>query len=252
MLRKSGLFWAAAMLLSGCEFFSTREFRPKPPEIRSLQGLSKAGDSVSFRVTESLFPSDAGASARVVSVKRLVFRFLKDSLDGGDSLKSLSLRITDDSTGALLENSVRVVRFNGDGAILEGSGPEGGARYFPLKTTASGAAITTADAAVDSGDFLALPAFFVQGWSESQILGVLQVRRELTMVDTLEYQDHLEEAWGITETVLDGNATLAQGLYLYGSSGLLRAEQTWTGFDWRDGNGAMVASADLRRVLERL
>lgn len=244
MLRKSVLFFVAAVLLSGCDFFSTREFRSKPSEIRSLSGLSAPGDSVSYRVTESLWDAAADTRTKILSRRRLVFTFLGDSLDGIDTLKILSLRIRDDSAGTLLENSVRLVRFTREGVLLNTVEAGGGARFFPLKASAS--------AAADSSAYLALPALLVQGWNDTRSLGVLTVRREQVTVDTLSYQGHLEESWGIKETVLDGNAVLSEGLFLYGVSGLLKADQTWGGFDWRDANGSSPAKVELRRSLERL
>jgi len=255
MLRNTGLYWAAAMLLSGCDLFSTREFRPKPPEIRSLQGLSAVGDSVVFRVTESLWAADARAPASVISRKRLVFTAMGDSLDGADTLKILSLSVADYATGALLETGRRLVRFAAEGVYLEGSDPDGGARYFPLKTTAgtgSSGGGSRAGARPDSGTFPVLPSLFAQGWAGFLSLGVLNVRRELAAIDTVEFHGHLEEAWVVGETVLDGETPLSEGRYLYGASGLLKAEQVWREFEWLDSEGDESARVELRRLTERL
>jgi hypothetical protein len=91
-------------------------------------------------------------------------------------------------------------------------------------------------------------------------MGIFTVQRLQTSVDTLDYRGHSEEAWGISESVLDGNRIVATGKYWYGASGLLKAEQSWDDFDWRGGNGAPPAKSQgpaeqavaLRRTLERL
>lgn len=258
MLRKSGLFLGLSVLLWGCDLFSTREFRSKPSDIRTLKGLSRIGDSVAFRATESVWKAGASSPEKILSRRRLVFTFLGDSLRGGDTLKVLSLRISDDSLNLQVEKTVRLVRFTGDGVVLEGTTIGGSARYFPLKTS-SQEAVPSQPA--DSLAFPALPALLVEGWSDSRSMGILEVKRRQTSVDTLDYQGHSEEAWGVSETVLDGRTVIARGTFWYGASGLLRAEQTWTGFGWRSDNGAVPLNADangvlpqaeLRRVLERL
>ncbi|MEO7424487.1 MAG: hypothetical protein ABI036_04820 [Fibrobacteria bacterium] len=250
MLRKSGLTCVSAVLLWGCDLFSTREFIPKPTEIRSLAGLVEPGDSVAYRVREILWNASQGSLLKTLSRRRLIFSLLADSADGGDSLKLLSLRILDDSSGALLETSVRSVRFSEEGIRLQADSSGGGARFFPLKAAATASKASTA--AADGADFRALPGLLVQGWNELAGMGILTVRREQVSVDTLKYQARLEEAWGIRESVLDGDSLMASGMYWYGVSGLLKADQTWPGFDWRDGNGSKPAVVELRRALERL
>jgi hypothetical protein len=255
MLRVPGLLCAAALLLSGCELFSTREFRPKPSEIRILPGLAHAGDSIAFRATESVWRAGASAPEKALSVRRIVFTFAKDSLSGADTLKVLTLRVVEESTGVVVEQGRRLVRFSSQGVVLPGTATGGGARFFPLKAAAPGPS-----AAADSDGFLALPALLIEGWSESVPMGILEVKREQTSVDTLAYQGRSEEAWGIAETVVEGGTILATGKYWYGASGLLRAEQTWDDFGWRGDNGApppksqgpAAQKVSLRRALERL
>lgn len=255
MLRKSGLICVSAALFWSCDLFSTREFSPKPTEIRSLTGLVKAGDSVAYRVRESLWGASQGSVGKPLSARRLVFSLLGDSLDNGDSLKLLSLRILDDSTGALLETSVRSVRFSRDGIRLQ-SAVSGGPRFFPLKAgasqTASAAATTLAAVPAAGAEFTALPALLVQGWNELADLGILTIRREQVSVDTLKYHGRLEEAWGIRESVLNGDSLVSHGMYWYGVSGLLKADQTWPEFEWRDENGTKPDAVELHRDLERL
>lgn len=256
MLRKTGLFSLAAVLLLGCDLFSTSEFRSKPTEIRSLPGLAQAGDSIAYRVTESLWDPSAQATRKILSRRRMVFAFAGDSLSGSDTLKLLTLSVYDDSTGLLVEKSARYVRFTAEGIVVASAALGGGARYFPLKASApavpASASGPAASAAPDTTAFPTLPALLVQGWSEERALGVLTVRRRQTSIDTLKYQGHLEEAWGIRETVLDGDAVLGEGLFSYGVSGLLKADQIWNGFGWRDENGAPSGTVALRRALERL
>ena len=259
MLRKSGPLWAAALtLLAGCDLFSTREILPKPSDIRSFQGLFRLGDSLTFRVTESLRESGSNTDKQSLSERRMVFAFKGDSLVGGDTLKVLSLRIRDDSTRISLEETVRVVRFSKDGISLASQGLDGGVRYFPLKASAVGLSASQAMARADSlppadtASFLALPALLVEGWNETRDLGIFRVRREQIKVDTLKYQGHLEEAWEIRESILSGESLVGEGIYRYGISGLLQADQTWSGFDWRDGNGSKSADVELRRSLVRL
>jgi hypothetical protein len=257
MLRKSGLFCAAAFLAWGCDFFTTREFRSKPSDIRALSGLTHAGDSLSFRAVESVWKAGAAVPEKILSSRRLTFTLMGDSLDAGDTLKILSLRIRDDSTGALTENTRRVVRFSSQGVVLEGTAEGGGARYFPLKASAS----ADADAAAsDSTSLLAIPGLLAEGWAETRSMGILTVKREQVSIDTLKFQGRLEEAWGIRETVSDGAEPLSTGTYWYGASGLLKAEQTWADFDWRSENGSVPAPAgdgsaakvELRRTVARL
>ncbi|MDQ3000147.1 MAG: hypothetical protein M3Y08_02625 [Fibrobacterota bacterium] len=269
MLRKSGLICVAAVLLWGCDLFSTREFRSKPSQIRTLKNLSAKGDSVTFLATESVWKSNvtpemaSSSPGKVLSKRRLVFTFLGDSLDGADTLKILSLRISEDSTGLEVEKGTRLVRFTLEGVVLEGASTGGGARYFPLKASSQAEA---GDSIGDNDSFTALPALLVEGWSDSRSLGILEIRRRQVSLDTLNYQGHLEEAWGISESILSVDSLgaereLARGTFWYGSSGLLKAEQTWPEFDWRsdDGSGIFnpdvngsVPKAELRRTLVRL
>ncbi len=270
MLRKSGLICVAAVLLWGCDLFSTREFRSKPSEIRSLSGLRHAGDSISFRSTESLWIPGGAAPEAILSSRRLVFILEGDSLDGGDTLKRLTLRIRNDSSGAILETDSRLVRFSSQGVVLEGAATGGASRFFPLKISGVAASAETplTSPAPDSMAVLALPGLLVEGWTESRALGILTVTRKQESIDTLAYLGRDEEAWVIRETVGAGSAPLSTGDYWYGASGLLRVEQVWPGFGWRSENGAVPAKAaeggkaadggsagtglELRRIVARL
>lgn len=256
MLRVPGLSRAAApalacaavLGLAACDLFSTREFRPKPSDIRVLPGLAKPGDTISFRATESVWRADADAPEATLSRRRLTFAFLRDSLIGADTLKLLALTVREESTGTVIEQGSRFVRFGSEGVSLSGGETGGSARMFPLKAAAG-------SAAADTG-FPALPSMLVEGWDETVALGILTVMRAQTSVDTLEYRGRSEEAWAISETVVDGGRTVASGRFWYGASGLLKARQEWQGFGWRSANGAPPAGAgvtvNLRRDLVRL
>jgi hypothetical protein len=253
MRRLPILLSASALLLSGCDLFSTRDFRSKPSDVRVLPGLARAGDSVSFRATEAVWRAGAKAPEQILSRRKVTFAFGKDSLDGSDTVKALTLRVRNDSTGEILEEGTRLVRFSSEGVAMPGLPASGAARYYPLKTTAEAAA-------ADTDAFLALPTLIIEGWNETVSMGIFTVQRLQTSVDTFDYRGHSEEAWGISESVLDGNRIVATGKYWYGASGLLKAEQSWDDFDWRGGNGAPPAKSQgpaeqavaLRRTLERL
>jgi hypothetical protein len=254
MRRLPVLLCAAALLLSGCDLFSTREFRSKPSDILVLPGLSRAGDSVTFLATEALWRAGAKSPEQVLAKRRATFVFGKDSLDAGDTVKVLTLRIRDDSSGRLVEETQRLVRFSSQGVELPGVAG-GSARYYPVKTAATGAIA----AAGDSDAFLALPSLLIEGWNETTSMGLFTVRRSQAAIDTLGYQGHSEEAWVIAESVLDGDRAASSGKYWYGASGLLKAEQTWDDFDWRgaDGSpagnqGGSTAAVSLRRSVVRL
>ena len=197
---------------------------------------------------KSVWKSGSAAPEKILSSLRFVFVLAGDSVDGGDTLKKLTLRIREDSSGLILESTSRLVRFSSQGVILVGTATGGGARYFPLKVAGGTAAQSSADAsaadATDSASILALPALLVEGWTETRAMGVLTVTRRQVSLDTLDYQGRGEETWVIRETVGDGTAPLSTGDYWYGASGLLRVEQAWTGFDWRSENGAVPAKAD--------
>jgi hypothetical protein len=246
MRRLPVLLSVAAFYLSGCDFFSTREFRPKPTDIRVLPGLARQGDSVTFLATEAVWRAGAAVPEQVLSARRVTFAFDRDSVDGGDTLKVLAMRIREDSSGALIEESARTVRFASAGVVLTGA-ESGGARYYPVKS------------ASDSDAFLALPTLLIEGWGESVSMGVFDLERAQTAIDTLVYRGHSEEAWVISESVMDGSRVVSSGKYWYGASGLLRAQQSWDDFDWRGGNGEPARSeggsalaVSLRRSVTRL
>jgi hypothetical protein len=254
MRRLSVLLSAAALLLSGCDLFNTREFVSKPSDIRELPGLAKEGDSVTFLATEAVWRAGARAPEQVLSKRRVTFAFGKDSLAPGDTIKILTMRIRDDSSGQLVEESQRRVHFTSQGVELPGV-TGGSARYYPLKTAVPEAASATAD----SDAFLALPSLLIEGWNESTAMGIFTVQRTQSAVDTLRYRGRSEEAWVIAESVRDGSREASSGRYWYGASGLLKAEQTWDDFDWRGEDGAPSVSADgnagavsLRRSVLRL
>lgn len=251
MRRLSVFLSAAALLLSGCDLFNTREFIPKPSDIRVLPGLAQAGDSVTFLATEAVWRAGSRVPEQVLSKRRVTFAFGKDSLAAGDTIKVLAMRIRDDSSGQLVEESQRLVHFTSQGIDLPGA-TGGGARYYPLKTAA-------ASATADSDAFLALPSLLIEGWNESTAMGIFTVQRTQSAVDTLKYRGRSEEAWVIAESVRDGSHEASSGRYWYGASGLLQAEQTWDDFDWRGEDGASAASTQgnagavsLRRSVLRL
>ena len=244
MLRKSGPLWAAVLtLFAGCDFFSTREILPKPSDIRSFQGLVNRGDNLGFRLTESVRESGAKVDKEVLSNRRLVFTFQGDTLVAGNTLKIVSLRVTEFPSGVVLEDTRRLLRFSTDGLLLAGPVVGGGARFYPFKAGAS----------ADTTAYLALPAVFSEGWTAQQAMGLLKVGRTLSpSTDTLPYLGHSEITWQILETVSDGAFTIARGQYWYGASGLLKAEQTWPDFGWREANASIPGKVDLHRVLERI
>jgi hypothetical protein len=252
MRRLPVLLSAAALLTSGCDLFTTREFRPKPSDIRVLPGLARAGDSVTFLSTEGVWRAGAAAPEQVLSRRRVTFVFGRDSLAGGDTVKVLSMRIREDSSGQVVEEAQRLVRFASQGVSLPGAAG-GGARYYPVKAAGSAAA------AADSDAFLALPSLLIEGWSESVAMGIFTVQRVQTAVDTVDYAGRSEEAWVIAESVLDGSRIASSGKYWYGASGLLKAEQSWDDFDWRGEDGAparlqggQAVPVSLRRTVVRL
>jgi hypothetical protein len=258
MRRLPVLLSAAALYLSACDFFSTRELRPKPTEIRVLPGLERVGDSVAFLATEAVWRAGATGPEQVLSKRRVTFVLRKDSADDPDTLKFLTMRIREDSSGVLLEESQRLVRFTATGVVLSGA-EDGSARLYPIKAAAGSADPASAAAPSDSDAFLALPTLLIEGWSESVSMGVFTVQRTQSAVDTVDYRGHSEETWVISESVLDGSVAAGSGKYWYGASGLLKAEQAWEDFDWRDGNGAPAGAKDgsapavsLRRSVVRL
>ena len=110
MLRKSYPFWVAAVtLFVGCDFFSTRDILPKPPDIRAFQGLFKPGDSVGFYVVESLRETGSPVDKQVLSKRRLMFTFESDTVIAGDRFKVLSLRITEEPSGNVIEKAKRLL-----------------------------------------------------------------------------------------------------------------------------------------------
>jgi hypothetical protein len=243
MLRNSRPFWVALIaLITGCDFFSTREVLPKPSDIRAFQGLGKRGDSLSFLVTETLREPGVKTDKEVLSKRRLLFVFLGDTIVSGDTLKLISLRITEDPSGDLVESSQRMIHFSKDGLLLTGLVTGASARFYPFK----------AGVAEDSSTYLVLPAVFSEGWNIHQSMGRLDLYRNLqASTDTLAYHGHSEATWGITETVKDAGIILNNGHYWYGASGLLKAEQTWTNFGWRDASASPQSKVDLLRTLVR-
>jgi hypothetical protein len=244
---------AAVLLFSGCDLFSTREVLSKPSEIRVLPKLSQAGDSASFLAVEAVWRAGAKAPEQVLSRRRVAFACVGDSVAGGDTLKRISMTVRDDSTGALVDEGERLVRFSSAGVLVAGVSSEG-VRYFPIASALAPGDSAEADA------FLSLPLFLMEGWDEAVNMGIFTVKRIQSGVDTLPYHGHDEEAWVVSESVEEGGRAAASGQYWYGSSGLLRAEHTWDGFDWRGDNGAPLAdggeNADaelaLRRTVVRL
>ena len=251
MLRKFYPLWVAALtLFIGCDFFSTRDILPKPSDIRPFQGLFKSGDSIGFQMVESLREPGAKVDKVVLSTRRLVFIFEGDTLVAGDSLKTVSLRITEVPSGSLIEQTRRWVRFSGVGLELSGMGEGGGARFYPLKV---GADPLKVEGALDTNSYLALPAVFSEGWQAKQTMGPLTINRQLSVsTDTIAYHQHSEATWEILETVMDDSRTLCVGKYWYGASGLLKAEMVWPNFDWREANASLPGKVDLLRHLERI
>ncbi len=239
-------------LFVGCDFFSTRDILPKPPDIRAFQGLFKPGDSVGFYVVESLRESGSPVDKQVLSKRRLMFTFVGDTVIAGDSLKVISMRITEEPSGIVIEKAQRLLRFSGDGLELSNSGTGGGARFYPLKVGV-GANVQATGAFLDTISYLALPAVFSEGWRIQHVMGPLTIDRLLApLTDTLAYHAHSEAAWGILETVKDSSFVLSTGEYWYGASGLLKVEMVWPNFDWREANASVPGKVDLHRHLERI
>lgn len=239
---------ALAFLLTGCDFFSTKDFSPKPARIRAFSDSFKPGDTLAFRVTEYLRAPGTSDQGSDRTGRTLRFTRAPENLQRGGGWTTLALRVTSFPSEALIEEGLCHLRFDDSGLVLKGedSTRDGGARdarYFPLKVAAG--------SALDSGDFLSLPSAFILGASWVQSLGVLTVAREIENTDTLGFKGHLEESWRIAESVRDGDSLLARGSFWYGASGLLRGEQTWP-FETRGADGSIAADRELRRELVRL
>lgn len=239
---------ALAVLLSGCDIFSTKDFTPKPVRIRAFSDSFEPGDTLSFRVTEYLRVPGSRDADSDRTVRTLRFTRSPASLQRGSGWTTLTLRVTSFPSGVLIEEALCHLRFDDSGLVLTGedSARDGGsrdARYFPLKVAAG--------SAEGSGAFLSLPTAFILGASWVQSLGVLTVTREIEDTDTLGFRDHLEESWRISESVRDGDNLLARGSFWYGASGLLKGEQTWP-FETRGADGSIASNRELRRELVRL
>lgn len=249
---------AALLLLVGCELFSTKDFSPKPTEVRPFSQAFSRLDTVAFRITESLADPDSDLPG--MELARRILRFAKapDSQQTLPGWTALSLSVTSDPAGAYFDRSLVYMRFDSAGLLLKApdssTAGSGGARYFPLKTAVGGNLVGStgaANLAADTAEFLVLPTAFQPGAEWIRSMGVLEVARALEEVDTLDYDGHLEESWRVTETVRGGGRTLSRGTFWYGASGLLRAEQTWD-FEGRAADGSASAPKEIRRALERL
>jgi hypothetical protein len=238
----------AAFLAAGCDLFSTREFAPRPSEVRAFSGLLDRGDTLSYRVIESLADPAAGKTLQVLSRRLLRFTRASDADQPGGAWTAVQVRIGDESTGVLQEEGMVLMRLDGAGAAFanpagsgSGANPPGGGRLHPLKVAAM----------PDSSTFRALPPVFILGADWLQTLGALDVSREVEALDTLVYLGRLEECWRVAETVLDGPRRLSRGRFWYGRSGLLRGEQAWD-IEVRGHEGGAARVRELRRELVRL
>lgn len=240
----------ASSLLAGCDLFGTKEFSPRPAEIKAFAGALTRVDTIAFRVVESLAGSGAADSATVLARRQIRFARAPDTQQPPDGWIAVSFRIYADPPGAALDEGICYVRFASDGVSVRApdsaTAGVGGARYFPLKVSAA-----SEYGSADSLALLSLPPAFVLGGAWTQALGVLTVGRDVAGMDTLEYRGRLEETWRIDETVSDGGRVLSRGLYWYGATGLLKAEQSWS-LEERDADGASASLRELRRVLVRL
>lgn len=257
--------WLAAAFLAGCDFFATKDFSPKPTEIRAFADAFEGGDTVAFRMTESLAEPGSATADTVLVRRQLRFSRAADSLQPGDGWTAVSVRVLSDPPGDYLDEGVCWLRFDAAGLVLRNPDTSaGGARYYPLKVAsgagparkapASGsapAAPAALTAPADTGEFLALPPVFATGTSWVQAMGVLEVDREIEETDTLSVGNRLEESWRVAETVRDGVRTLARGRFWYGASGLLKGEQVWA-FEVRAADGSPMPARELRRNVERL
>ncbi len=236
-------FLLGLFVLAGCDFFSTREVLQKPLEIRSFAGLFTKGDSLRFSVTESLLKHGTDSVKEVLSKRRLVFKYLDDSAVDGKNLKVLSLNIFEDPSGILVESTERLMQFSGEGLLLSSASIGGGVRFYPLKRAAS----------ADTTTYTALPNVFSQGWKADQNIGVLTSLRSLSAdQDTLLLAGHGEVTWKLLEKISDRGIELSSGQFWYGESGLLKVEETWPNYEWRDANALTPGSVDLHRHLERI
>jgi hypothetical protein len=216
---------------------------------------------VTFLATEAVWRAGAAVPEQVLSKRRVTFAFRKDSLDGSDTLKILAMRIREDSSGALVEESQRILRYASAGVALA-EAQSGGVRYYPVTTALAKSASADSNSAApasDSDAFLALPTLLIEGWSESVSMGIFTVQRAQSSLDTVAYRGHSEEAWVISESVMDGSRVASSGTYWYGSSGLLKAQQSWDDFDWRGeygeparAQGGSALAVSLRRSVVRL
>jgi len=252
MRMKLSPHWLTVTLLFGCDFFSTREIIPKPADIQVLNGLLNVGDTLVFKVVESLRDSGAVVDKQVLSTRKLIFTFGGDSITGTDTLKKVLIKLVEAPSQTLIEQGVRLLRISSSGLILENTINNGGARFFPFKLAAPAITNTNANTSADTNAYIALPAVFVEGWSLDQTLGVLTVHRELRVSDTLAYHGHSEVTWQVAETVMGVQSELVKGKYWYGASGLLKAEQHWNKFDWRSSSAVSLGKVELVRKLERL
>lgn len=237
-------------LLVACDLFGTKEFSPRPAEARAFAGTLTRGDTIAFRVTESLADPGDALPDSVLARRQVRFARAPDSLQPPGDWIAVSFRVYADPPAAVLDQGLCYVRFASDGVSLRapdsGSAGAGGARYLPLKVSAS-----SPPASADSLDLHALPPVFALGGAWTQALGILAVDREVAALDTLPYGGRLEESWRIDETVGDGGRILSRGTYWYGATGLLKGRQTWS-LEERGAEGDLFALRELRRELLRL
>jgi hypothetical protein len=218
-----------SLVLSGCEWFSTASVAPRPESLNQYQDIIK--DSLVYKMEEVQQKQGSWLSDSILTRKKVIFDYVKDSIAGGQELAYIRMSIQSWKEEEQEAESFFLVKVEEDSIQYAPAEGTTGPKLFLLKVSA--------DSSEPENYFhllsLLAPA---SRWIDNS--GPLEFSRKIpkpVVLDTLEYNRRLEETWVIEEEVTYGSQTLMQGKYWYGNSGLLQCTQTWPGLDFRKGFG---------------
>ncbi len=225
------------LFMAGCNTCATQPVTPKPESINNYRELLQGQAPVVYKLTGMLEGADS-----IVFIKRVQFQKSGDTIINGDSLFILQMEVSRWEDGANTVNSVFYVSLSDEGAYFSPPEGEGAIRFFTLKTGAVSGAPT--------GFYQTLPHLLLSGTHWAQANGSFEFQRQISGLDTLEFQEKLQESWVVEEAALYGEQTIMSARYWYGVSGLIRSEQRWGSFDSRDAFGIELATGAFVRLFE--
>jgi len=220
-------------------------FVSKPEELNSFKARFDSLGSLEYKLEESLLSAASkSGTPKLINKKKISFQMLGDTIIGVDTLTRIKMEVLNWITGDKEFGRQFLAGFEETSIEVKPLNPSSGPKLFLMKVSQANSE--------EDGFFRILPLLTLGYgvWSENR--GNFLFEREITGLDTIKFDDQRQECWVVNEKVMFNSKKVVSGTFWYGSSGLIKSEQTWEHLDMRSLSGQQQGINKILRTLTML